>query len=79
MSKKKKMDARTVEVPRGNNSYQEARVMAKKVSGFEHCLCLRAKLTENREQVEYEFLVSNDLAALEAALLDAQMQNERTL
>jgi hypothetical protein len=80
MSKKKKIDERTVEVSRGDNSYREAQEVVKKVSGFDHCLCIRAKLTgSQRELVEYEFLVSNDPAALQAVFFDAQMRNERTL
>lgn len=80
MAKKKKVDERTVEVPRGDNSYREAQEAVKKVSGFDHCVCTRAKLIgERRDKVEYEFYVGNDLGAIQAQIFDIQMQNERSL
>lgn len=76
---KKKIEERTVEVPRGDNSYQEAQDAVKKVSGFDHCVCTRGKLIGERDQVEYEFYVGNDLGAIQSAIFDEQMRNERNL
>lgn len=77
---KKKMEERTVLVPRGNGSYIIAQESVKKASGFEHCVCIRAKVQQSNPAVlEYEFLVSNDAGMLQAAVFDAQMRAERSL
>lgn len=74
---KKKIEERTVEVPKGDKSHTEAMEEVKKVSGFSACLFLRGRVVGDK--VEYEFLVGNDENALKAELFARRMEVERSL
>ena len=77
MSKRKKVEERAVEVECGKGNYARACEEVKKISGFEECLPLRARVCGNK--VEYEFLVGSDENALRTELFARQMETERNL
>jgi hypothetical protein len=78
MAKKKKVDERAVEVDCGPEPYARACAEVKKVSGFEACLPLRARLIGDNK-IEYQFLVGDDEGSLKTELFARQLEAERTL
>ena len=76
MSRKKKIEHRTIEVPVGT-LYAAACAEVKSLSGFDYYLPIKASRHGNK--VEYEFLVGNDEGALKSELFARQMEAERNL
>lgn len=77
MAKKKKIEQRAVEVPRGDGCYLLAESEVKKMSGFECCLPVKAALVGDK--VEFEFLVGDDLETLKTERFARQMEAERNV
>lgn len=75
---KKKIEERTVEVDKGNDSLNIAIAEVKKLSGFDAVLPIRGRVV-NKERVEYDFFVGTDLPALQAELFQKQLEAERSL
>lgn len=78
MAKKKKIEERTVEVPRGNDSLIKAKEEVQRVAGFSANLPIRGRLI-SRDRVEYDFFVGDDENSLRVELLQKQMDAERTV
>lgn len=74
---KRASEERTVEVPKGDDSYNKACEEVKNISGFSEYLFLRSKLKGST--VEYQFIVGNDLNILKADLFSRQLEAERVL
>lgn len=75
---KKKIEERTVEVPRSDKSLNEAINEVSRVAGFSANLPIRGRLI-SKDRVEYDFFVGDDEGSLRAELLQRQMDAERTL
>jgi len=78
MAKKKKIEKRTVEVDRGDNSLAQATDEVRRVAGFSFSLPIRGRLI-SRTRVEYDFFVGDDEGSLRAELFQKQMDAERSL
>lgn len=78
MAKKKKIEERTIEVDRGDDSLAVATTEIKRIAGFSASLPIRGRLI-SRTKVEYDFFVGDDENALRAELLQQQINAERTV
>ena len=73
MAKKKKVEERTIEVLRGNDSLVIATEEIRNVTGLSATLPIRGRLI-SKTHVEYDFFVGDDENSLRSELLQKQMQ-----